>query len=50
MEDLQARSEAELERAIKAAQGAGAEVSRDDFVFSNWDPTVDYSEEMYAEP
>lgn len=49
MEDLQSRSNAELERAIKAAQDAGAEVSRDDFVFPNWDPTVDYTEAMYGE-
>jgi multiple sugar transport system substrate-binding protein len=49
MEDLESRSNAELERAIKAAQDAGAEVSRDDFVFPNWDPTVDYTEAMYDE-
>lgn len=49
MEDLQSRSNEELDRAIKAAQDGGAEVSRDDFVFANWDPTVDYTEEMYAE-
>jgi multiple sugar transport system substrate-binding protein len=49
MEDLQARSDAELDRAIKAAQDKGAEVSRDDWVFPNWDPTVDYTEEMYAD-
>lgn len=49
MEDLQSRSDAELERAIKAAQDTGAEVSRDDFVFPNWDPTVDYTEAMYGE-
>jgi multiple sugar transport system substrate-binding protein len=47
MEDLQSRSNAELDRAIAAAQEKGAEVSRDDFVFPNWDPTQDYTEEMY---
>lgn len=43
MQDLQDRSEAELERAIAAAQENGAEVSRDDWVFPNWDPTRDYT-------
>jgi multiple sugar transport system substrate-binding protein len=47
MQDLQDRSEAELERAITAAQEAGAEVSRDDFVFANWDPTQEYTAENY---
>lgn len=48
MQDLQDRSEAELERAIASAQTKGAQVSRDDWVFSNWDPTRDYTEEDYA--
>jgi multiple sugar transport system substrate-binding protein len=48
MEDLQSRSNAELERAIKAAQDKGAEVSRDDFVFADWDPTKEFTEDMYA--
>jgi len=48
LQDLQDRSEAELERAIKAAQDKGAEVSRDDWVFPNWDPTQDYTAEDYA--
>jgi len=47
MEDLQSRANAELERAITAAQDAGAEVSRDDFIFSNWDPTAEYTAENY---
>jgi multiple sugar transport system substrate-binding protein len=47
MRDLQDRANAELERAIKAAQDKGAEVSRDDWVFANWDPTRDYTEEDY---
>jgi multiple sugar transport system substrate-binding protein len=47
MQDLQDRANAELERAIKAAQDKGAEVSRDDWVFANWDPTRDYTEEDY---
>ncbi len=49
MQDLQDRSNAELDRAIAAAQENGAEVSRDDWVFPNWDPTQDYTEEMYQE-
>jgi len=49
MQDLQDRANAELERAIAAAQESGAEVSRDDFVFPNWDPTQDYTAEMYEE-
>ena len=36
------------ERAIKAARAKGANVSRDDFVFPNWDPTRDYANEDYA--
>lgn len=48
MEDLQGRANAELERAIAAAQEAGADVSRDDFIFSNWDPTAEYTAEDYA--
>lgn len=49
MQDLQDRTNAELDRAIAAAQENGAEVSRDDWVFPNWDPTQDYTEEMYQE-
>ncbi len=48
MKDLQDRSEAELQRAIKAAQGKGAKVSRDDWKFANWDPTKDYTDADYA--
>lgn len=49
MQDLTDRSDAELERAISAAQDKGANVSRDDFVFPNWDPAVDYTTEMYEQ-
>lgn len=49
MQDLQDRTNAELDRAIAAAQENGAEVSRDDWVFPNWDPTQDYTEERYQE-
>jgi multiple sugar transport system substrate-binding protein len=45
--DLQDRANAELERAIEAARANGAEVTRDDWVFANWDPEQDYTEEMY---
>ena len=38
-----------LDRAIKAAQDNGAEVSRDDWVFPNWNPMEDYGLEMYDE-
>jgi len=48
MKDLQDRAEAELERAIKAAQARGAKVTRDDWVFPNWDPTKDYTDADYA--
>lgn len=48
LEDLQGRANAELDAAIKVAQDQGAEVSRDDWVFPNWDPDTDYAEEMYA--
>lgn len=37
----------ELDRAIKAAQDNGAKVTREDWVFSNWDPTKDYTEDDY---
>lgn len=49
LQDLQDRANAELDRAIAEAQEKGAEVSRDDWVFPNWDPTRDYTEEMYAD-
>ena len=48
MQDLKDRSEAELGRAIKAAQAKGAKVTRDDWVFPNWDPTKDYTDADYA--
>jgi len=48
MKDLQDRSEAELDRAIKAAQAKGAKVTRDDWVFPNWDPMKDYTDADYA--
>ena len=50
MQDLQDRTNAELDRAIKAAQDKGAQVSRDDWAFPNWDPTHDFTEADYAAP
>jgi multiple sugar transport system substrate-binding protein len=47
MQDLQNRMEAELDRAIKAAQAKGAKVSRDDWKFANWDPAKDYTASDY---
>jgi multiple sugar transport system substrate-binding protein len=47
VQDLQDRAEAELDRAMKAAQGKGAKVSRDDWKFPNWDPTKDYTAVAY---
>jgi multiple sugar transport system substrate-binding protein len=48
MQGLQDAWEAELERAIGAAQAADAQVTRDDFVFANWSPADDYTDEDYA--
>lgn len=47
LQDLKDRSDKELDRAIKAAQAKGAKVSRDDYVFPNWDPTRDYTQADY---
>lgn len=47
MQDLQGRANAELDAAIKAAQAKGAQVSRDDWIFPNWDPSRDYTKEDY---
>ncbi|MEJ7840088.1 MAG: hypothetical protein WKF81_14840 [Thermomicrobiales bacterium] len=48
MQDLKDRSEVALDEAIVAAQAAGATVSREDYVFSNWDPTVDFTDADYT--
>src|SRR5690606_29815053 len=45
MSDLQDRSEKALDVAIAAANKAGAKVSRDDWVFANWDPTKSYTQD-----
>ena len=49
MNDLQERYTAELERAIEAANAKGASVSRDDWVFPNWDPREEYGAANYEE-
>lgn len=48
MQDLQDRYDAALDQAIAKAQNDGATVSRDDYVFPNWDPATDYLEADYA--
>ncbi|MHB8645442.1 MAG: ABC transporter substrate-binding protein [Thermomicrobiales bacterium] len=48
MQDLKDRADKELDRAIKAAQAKGAKVSRDDWIFPNWDPTKNYTDADYA--
>lgn len=48
MQDLKDRADTELERAISAAQEKGAEVTRDDWVFPNWDPNLDYADSDYG--
>ena len=48
LQDVADRSNAELDRAIAAAQAKGANVSRDDYVFSNWDVFSDFGEADYA--
>lgn len=47
LQSLLDRSNAELDRAIKAAQAKGAKVTRDDWKFPNWDPTKDYGDAEY---
>lgn len=49
MQDLNDRYEHAFDDAIKAAQDDGYDVSRDDYVFPNWDPTKDYTPEQYKE-
>lgn len=49
MQDLQDRSDQALDAAIEAVRATGAEVTRDAWVFPNWDPTQDYTAEDYQE-
>lgn len=45
--DLSDKMNAELDRAIKAAQDKGAKVSRDDWAFPNYNPMKDYGDAEY---
>lgn len=49
LKDLNDRSDRELDRAIGAARGKGAKVSRADWVYPNWKPTVDYTAADYEQ-
>lgn len=42
LEGLETRKQAAFEDAIREAQTSGAEVSIEDFIFPDWDPTKDY--------
>jgi multiple sugar transport system substrate-binding protein len=48
LKDYSDKLTAERDRAIKAVQDGGGEVSIDDWIFPNWDPTKDYTSEMYS--
>ncbi|MGH3655371.1 MAG: ABC transporter substrate-binding protein [Micromonosporaceae bacterium] len=48
LRDYAANRTAERDRAIKAATAKGAEVSTDDWVFSNWTAGEDYTADRYA--
>jgi len=47
LKDLSDKMNAGLDSSIKAAQAKGAKVSRNDWVFPNWDPTKDYEDAEY---
>lgn len=47
LKDLQDRSEKSLTDAIAAARKKGADVTRDDWKFANWDPEKDYTPKDY---
>ncbi|MBA2278207.1 MAG: extracellular solute-binding protein [Chloroflexia bacterium] len=49
MQELKDASEQALNAAIEAARAKGAEVTRDDWVFPNWDPAQNYTEADYQE-
>lgn len=49
LRDYSDKMTAERNRAIKAVQDQGVEVSLDDWVFSNWDATKDYTNEFYQQ-
>ena len=45
--DYSAKQQASLEQAIEDARKDGAQVTLDDWVFPNWDPTKDYTKADY---
>jgi multiple sugar transport system substrate-binding protein len=47
MQEVKDAYEKELDRALKAAVAKGAKVSRNDYVFPNWDPNKDYLDADY---
>ena len=47
LKDYSSKTSAERERALKIAQGKGAKVTLDDWVFANWEPDKDYTSDMY---
>ncbi|MFD1716714.1 ABC transporter substrate-binding protein [Georgenia deserti] len=49
MQDLEDRSDEQLDQAIAAARDKGANVSREDWVFSNFVPGEPYTPDMYDE-
>lgn len=49
LKQLSDRSEAALDAAIAKAKSQGAEVSRDDWKFPNWDPSKDYGDADYKQ-
>lgn len=48
LKDVQDRTERALDAAFAAAKKQGAEASRDDLTFGNWDPRKDYTKADYA--
>lgn len=49
LRDLSDKMNAELERAISAVRATGVDVSRDIYVFPNWDPMEEYTSADYEE-
>lgn len=47
LRDFDDQAERNLDRAIEAARKQGAKISRDDWVFPNWDPSKDYTPDDY---
>jgi multiple sugar transport system substrate-binding protein len=47
LKSLSDKSEQALDNAIAKARGQGAQVSRDDWKFPNWEPTKDYADTDY---